>query len=135
MTERWKQVKGYDGIYEVSDQGRMRNLRSGKILSTDKPRKIDGYCSVTLRVAMGKYCTRQVHRIVAETFLPEREPGMQIHHKNGIKTDNRLENLEWVDPHEHGRIDAKRRREQGIKTKYRENWLARKNIDFEKLAH
>lgn len=134
MTEEWRPVEGFAGVYEVSSRGRMRNTSSGKYLVTTTPGRIDGYCAVSLRIAIGKYCTRTVHRIVAEAFLPEREPGMQIHHKNGIKTDNRVENLEWVSPSEHGRLDAARRRDAGIKTKHRENRLARKSIDFEKLA-
>lgn len=110
--ENWKPVLGYEGLYEVSDQGRVRSvetivksscrnggtrIRPSKILRAAK--KSNGYLSVDLG-RDGKIKTRAVHRIVAEAFLPA-EPGKtQVNHKNLNKLDNRPVNLEWCTPGE-----------------------------------
>jgi hypothetical protein len=105
--ENWKPVIGYECLYEVSDLGRVRSLDrivnqfnngvmtehfyKGKMLKakTDK-----GYYTVKL---CNQHNTKhaKVHRIVAEAFItnPERKP--LINHKNGIKLDNRVSNIEW----------------------------------------
>lgn len=93
--EQWKQIvindETYD--YEVSTEGRVRNMKTDKIL---KPRlRKDGYTTVVLK---GK--TFYTHRIVAIAFIPNDNPTekTQVNHINEIKNDNRVENLEWTTP-------------------------------------
>lgn len=88
----WKTVDNYEK-YAVSDDGYIKNIRTGKILK-NRPDK-DGYSRVELYSENGKGHPKKVHRLVAQAFLkydPERD---QVNHINGNKTDNRVENLEW----------------------------------------
>lgn len=101
MEEIWKEIKGYEGLYEVSSQGRVRGLdrldsigriRKGKIL---KPRLNQGYCMVAL-LKDAKATNFSIHRLVALHFLDkEDESYNDVDHINTIRTDNRVENLRW----------------------------------------
>lgn len=107
MEEIWRNVKGYEGIYRVSDQGRI--FRIGQLLPRKngvlawhpggflKPRMNScGYLRVQL-CRRGKPELKLVHRLVAEAFLGESNGLPQVNHKNENKQDNRAENLEWCD--------------------------------------
>lgn len=104
--EEWKMVKGYEGLYEVSSWGRVRSLpRNGTgkyikvlALSNDK----DGYKIITLQ-KKGEGKTKKVHRLVADAFIPNPENKTQVNHKNGIKSDNNIKNLEWASCEENNR--------------------------------
>lgn len=88
----WQDVAGYEGLYKVSNDGRIIGTKSKKQLRYTLQ---GGYPRVKLyRNAKGKSIS--VHRIVATTFIPNTENKPQINHKNGIKTDNSVGNLEWA---------------------------------------
>ena len=96
MTEVWCPIKGYEGIYEVSDQGRVRSMKFGKErilkLGSDK----DGYLQVGLwKNGENKMC--KVHRLVAQTFTPNPQNLPEVNHKDENKTNNSVQNLEWCD--------------------------------------
>lgn len=92
ITETWKPVVGYESHYFVSDQGRVRN-KGGRILALRLRR--DGYPHVAL-CDSNRPCQRATHRLVAEAFLGPCAPGYEVNHKNGVRSDPRLDNLEYV---------------------------------------
>lgn len=97
MTEVWKDIKGYEGKYQVSNLGRIKSFdfdkfHKGRIL---KPSYCtSGYLKVHLRKNK-KSKQFMIHRIVASEFIDNAENKKTVNHINGIKTDNRVENLEW----------------------------------------
>lgn len=91
MKEVWKDIPNYEGLYEISDFGRVRSLYTNKIL---KP-SIDRYGYARFSATKNKtQKTLRVHRLVMEVFAP-RVGALQVNHKDGIKLNNRLDNLEW----------------------------------------
>ena len=95
--ELWKDIEGYDGIYQVSNQGRIRSRKSG-VWRLLKPGHGDGrYCQVGL-VKDGKRYWKRVHQLVAEAFLPNPDHLPQIDHKDGNYLNNYADNLRWVSP-------------------------------------
>lgn len=93
-NEEWRPVTGYEASYQVSNLGRVKN-RHDRVLATVVNRC--GYEQLNLW-ENSKSRTFLVHRLVAQAFIPNSEPDVrwQINHKNGIKTDNTVNNLEWV---------------------------------------
>ena len=98
MPEVWRDVLGHEETHEVSSLGMVRTKHSGRILALWVRRC--GYRTVTLCVPGRLKLCRDVHRLVTEAFLGPRPDGLFVNHINGIKTDNRLENLEYVTPRE-----------------------------------
>ncbi|MGV1944834.1 MULTISPECIES: NUMOD4 motif-containing HNH endonuclease [unclassified Agrobacterium] len=112
MQEIWKDISGYEGLYQVSDFGRVKSL--GRIIHVEslikgshkrvKPVRImkgipdkDGYLQVNLFDENSVRTTRKVHQLVIKQFLGEPPvEGMVPDHKNGVRSDNRLTNLRWL---------------------------------------
>ena len=95
--EQWKDIFGYDGAYQVSDLGRVRSHKSGewKVL---KPRKNNWNYLRDALCKDGKPKNIPVHRLVASAFIPNDNIfNTEINHRNEIKSDNRVSNLEWCD--------------------------------------
>ena len=90
-AECWKDTDGFPN-YQVSNHGRVKNNRTGKIL---KPYQTRGYLRVSIYNESGRKC-KLVHRLVAEAFLPNPHRKPAVNHINGCKTDARVCNLEWV---------------------------------------
>jgi hypothetical protein len=103
--EIWINIKDYEGLYQISNFGRVKSLerikkpgkgfyfRKERVLRETKDK--DGYLYVVLLKESYRY-TVKIHRLVAKAFIPNPEDKKQVNHKNGIKTDNNVDNLEWV---------------------------------------
>jgi hypothetical protein len=92
-SETWRFVLGYEGLYEVSSKGRVRGMSNGQILSPQRDSR--GYLVVCLS-RNGVHRRFRVHRLVALAFLGLPPKGCEVNHKNGVRDDNRVENLEWA---------------------------------------
>ncbi len=106
--EHWADIEGWEGIYQISDKGRLKSFKKnkqGKILS-NKNSKGD-YLSVVLRCGEKNRSVR-VHVLVAEAFIPNPHGYPEIDHIDGNKQNNWAENLEWVSHAENLRRDAQR---------------------------
>jgi len=126
--EIWKDIKDYEGFYQISNFGRIKSLQRykqnhsklqlvpEKIISVHKQyRKNDNeYLNVVLN-KNSKEKNKFVHRLVAQAFLENYDEKLQVNHKNGIKYDNRVENLEMVTQSENIRhsIDVLKRKTNG----------------------
>lgn len=108
MEEIWKSVKGYEGIYEISNLGRLKALesvlphyksgtmvRKEKLLKTDKAHG-NGYVNAYLSKNKVRFTTG-IHRLVAIAFIENPNNLPEVNHKDTIKTNNIVSNLEWCD--------------------------------------
>jgi hypothetical protein len=108
MEEIWKDIEGYEGIYQVSNLGRARSLdrtiisgaynspmfKKGTILKP-QPKGYIGYVGLSLSKD-GKRENVYIHRLVAKAFIPNPDNLPEVNHKDENKKNNRADNLEWV---------------------------------------
>ncbi len=106
--EEWKDVEGYEGLYKISNLGRVVSLpkeikcnaNGSTYISKDKVLKgcmsVAGYKVVRLKNKFGESKLEYIHRLIGANFIAGRKDGYSINHINGIKKDNRVDNLEWV---------------------------------------
>lgn len=106
-AERWVDIPGFEGRYEVSDQGRVRSwagwrgrVREEPYYLSLNPNKHTGYIIVALSGADGEKTSRSVHSLVCEAFVGPRPDGQEVRHLNGDRADSRLSNLTYGTPKE-----------------------------------
>ena len=97
--EEWRDVIGFEGLYQVSDYGRVRTLTAngrfpiGTMIGSVKS---TGYVEAALTNREGIKVYRRIHQLVLDAFVGPAPDCLECNHKNGVKTDNRLDNLEWI---------------------------------------
>lgn len=106
MNEIWKDIEGYEGLYQVSNLGRVKSLERMCRCRGDGVRKVPerilkpglnghGYLTVALSNE-GVWVTYYVHNVTSQAFLYKKAGATEVNHKNGNKQDNKIANLEWV---------------------------------------
>ena len=121
--EIWRDIRGYEGHYQVSNFGRVKSLKYGREIILKPGKNGGGYSCVALS-KNGHLQTYVVHRLVAQAFLPNPDNLPQVDHLNEIKTDNRVENLQWVT----GSENTKRTYQHGRKP-------VRAKVTFEQVSY
>lgn len=132
--EKWKDIKGYEGRYKVSSNGRVYSLLSNKILKGKIGK--NGYCLIDLYFN-GVSKTYRLHRIVAEAFIDNPHDLPEINHKDENKENNRADNLEWCTHRYNANYGTKlERTSKSLKRTYRDktrtSWYGKKIPEYVK---
>lgn len=112
MKEIWKDIGGYEGLYQVSNLGRVNRVATGRVLKGGKDG--GGYLNVDL-CKNGKRKTHTIHRLLAQAFIPNPENKSDVNHIDEDKTNNNVNNLEWSTRKEN--LNHGTRNERSSKTK------------------
>ena len=118
--EKFKDIDNYEGLYQISNYGRVFSVKSNKFLKPFKNQ--DNYLQVQL-YKDGKSKLYLVHRLVAQAFLPNPLHLPEVNHKSEIKTENFVENLEWCDRSYNCNYGTRTQRAVR-KTSQHPNWIA-----------
>lgn len=137
QQERWKDIDGYGGLYQVSDLGRVRSKHSGEWKMLKGGKHSNGYLTVGLCKDRKRKCVT-VHRLVADAFISnDDETKNEINHINEVKTDNRASNLEWCDRSYNNAYNGLRQRQphpnyrrNAIKDLYRPDLSIAQNLEL-----
>lgn len=146
--EIWKDIKGWEGYYQVSSKGRIKSLarlvyRSSDIHGIPQPERIlklhlqnSGYLFICLQKdGYKKWYT--IHRLVAIHFIPNPDNKPQVNHIKSVKTDNNVENLEWVNNRENSTHHALKNRSSryvGVRLTKEKSWRATIKIKGKAIA-
>lgn len=110
-NEVWKDIELTNGIYKISNYGRVKSFVGYEARILKPTRNLQGYFRVDI-VQEKQRATKLVHRLVAAAFLLQpHNIDMQIHHKDFDNTNNKADNLQWLTPKEHKEIHLKRNKE------------------------
>ena len=102
MAEEWKWIKGYEGLYQISNFGRVKSFHKKKIDGEIRSVKHSGGWYLTLPLLKdGIKKSVRIHQLVAETFIGPIPKGYHVHHKDGNRQNNRVTNLEIIHPKQH----------------------------------
>ena len=102
MIEKWKPIKGYEGLYEISNLGNVKSLGRTDRFNKKwgcrimKPTYVGKHYKMVRLCKDGKTKNKKVHRLVAEAFIPNPDGKPQVNHIDGNKDNNIVSNLEWV---------------------------------------
>lgn len=106
MEEIWKDIEGFEGLYQISNLGRVKSLPRKRAFGCQtrtcpetiivQTTKENGYKSVIIYDKPRHFETKYVHRLVASAFIPNPLNKKDVNHKNGKKDDNNVANLEWA---------------------------------------
>ena len=148
MIEMWREIENYENIYQVSNLGKIRSLdreitykykendiRSAKLKGRNiKISKDNNGYAITCLTKNTKGKTHKIHRLVAKAFISNPEKKKCVNHKNGIKNDNRVENLEWC-THSENSIHSYKIGTSTSKHKYKKIIISKdgKNIKFKSI--
>lgn len=136
-TDFWKSIKGYEGLYDLRSDGLLYSHPRGTTKGGYTYGSIcgKGYLGVVLYLN-GKRHTKRMNRLVWETFVGEIPKGYDVHHKNHIRTDNRLENLELIEDGEHSKMHYEENKENldNIRIKKRSMKVLQYTLDGEFIA-
>ena len=123
-NEIWKDIEGYEGLYQVSNKGRVKSFHSGEGKIIKLGTHPQGYKLVVLS-KRGQTKTCRVHRLVAQAFIPNPENLPVVNHKDENPSNNNVENLEWCTQKHNVNHGTCQERKENAKKKSKETGLKR----------